>query len=98
VMTVPTGLFMLAVLLLSIYPIWKDLRPSYAVYVGLSVFLPAWGGPIQGMVRFSVVLFPVFMLFALWGKRKWFNLLYASLALIFLAVYVLLYIRGIFLG
>ena len=94
----PTGIFMLTVLLAILYPIWKHLRPSYAIYVALATLLPAWGGPIVGLTRFSVVMFPVFMMFGIWGKHKWFNLLYASISLMLLAIYVLMYTRGTFLG
>lgn len=98
IITVPMGIFALILGLLLIYPIAKNIRLSYAVYVALSLFLPVWGGPIQGMMRFIIVLFPIYMMLAIWGRHKWVNLIYATVSLMIFCIYTLLYIRGFFLG
>lgn len=97
-LNVPMGLFALILGFSVVYPVAKNIRLSYAVYIALSLLLPFWGGPIVGIMRFTVVLFPIFMMLAIWGRHKWVNLIYATLSLTMFSVYILLYIRGFFLG
>lgn len=98
ILNVPMGIFALILGFSMVYPIAKNLRLSYAVYVALSLLLPFWGGPIIAIMRFTVVLFPIFMMLAIWGRHKWVNLLYTALSLSMFSIYILLYIRGFFLG
>jgi hypothetical protein len=56
---------MIVVLLLGI----RRLRPSYLVYMALSIIVPMSTSSLMSMPRFALVLFPMFALFGLWGER-----------------------------
>lgn len=48
--------------------LWRRLGEGYAIYTLLNILIPANSGS-QSLSRYVLVLFPVFMLLALWGKR-----------------------------
>lgn len=96
--TVPMGLLALILTFMLLVPIARRLRLSYALYVLASILLPLWGGPINSIGRYVVVLFPLFMMLAIWGRNRWVNLTYAAVSLPLLSIYILLYIRWLFVG
>lgn len=57
------------VVLVSI-AIWKRLGTSYALYSLISVAIPMTSGS-GSMSRYALVVFPVFMMLAHWGRRAW---------------------------
>jgi len=46
----------------------RRLGAGYGLYTLLSVLIPTWSS-IGSMIRFAVVLFPVFMVLGDWGRR-----------------------------
>ena len=54
------------------------LRLSYWVYMALSILVPMSTSSLMSMPRFALVLFPMFVVFALWGGRHAFNNLYVA--------------------
>ena len=58
-------------------PVWRNLPREYALYALLMFFAPLFRmttmQPLVSMLRYVLVLFPVFMLWALWGKNVWVN-------------------------
>ncbi len=54
---------MIAVLVLG----FRRLRASYIAYMALSILVPMSTGSLMSMPRFALVLFPIFILFGLWG-------------------------------
>jgi len=82
--------------LLSV-PIARRFRDSYAIYCLVHPLLALYGYT-QGMLRYAAVLFPLFMLLALWGRRPWLNrvLIYTFLPL--QCLLTALYVNWIFIG
>jgi hypothetical protein len=48
---------------------WRKLKPSYIAYMSLSILVPMSTSSLMSMQRFALVLFPMFAILALWGKR-----------------------------
>ncbi|MDX2004735.1 MAG: mannosyltransferase family protein [Meiothermus sp.] len=48
---------------------WRRLGASYGVYCILSLLIPLWSGT-GSLSRYVVVLFPLFMILGLWGRRS----------------------------
>ena len=58
-------IFMVAILVASI----RVMRPSYAIYTALSIIVPMSTSSLMSMPRFALVLFPLFIILALWGRK-----------------------------
>lgn len=58
-------------------PVWRRLPRAYALYAVVMFLAPLFRmtttQPLVSMLRYVLVLFPVFMLWALWGKNGWVN-------------------------
>ena len=70
---------------------WNRLRPSYIAYMGLSILVPMSTSSLMSMPRFALVLFPMFAILALWGKRPWVNNLIVALFLPMLGLFTVLF-------
>jgi len=92
---VDVGTFILIVML-SI-PMWRRFRDSYSIYCIVHPLLALYGYT-QGMLRYAAVLFPLFMLLALWGRNPWVNrlLLYTFLPL--QCLLTVMFVNWIFIG
>lgn len=65
--------FFLTFLILSIFVFFR-LRKSYGLYCFLALLIPFLTCSLISMTRFTLVLFPVFILLAKWTiKREWLN-------------------------
>ncbi|MBV8727985.1 MAG: hypothetical protein JO233_09370, partial [Candidatus Eremiobacteraeota bacterium] len=60
---------------------WRQLRPSAAAYMALSILIPMSTSSLMSMPRFALVLFPMFTILALWGRRPAINHLIVGLSL-----------------
>jgi hypothetical protein len=69
---------------------WR-LRPSYSVYMALSILVPMSTSSLMSMPRFALVLFPMFVMFALWGARPSVNNAIVALSLPILGLYTVLF-------
>lgn len=78
---------MIGVLLIGI----RRLRPSYTVYMALSILVPMSTSSLMSMPRFALVLFPMFALFALWGSRPAVNNAYVAFSLPLLGLFTVLF-------
>ncbi len=78
---------MLAVLVAGF---WR-LRPSYSVYMALSILVPMSTSSLMSMPRFALVLFPMFVMFALWGARPSVNNAIVAFSLSILGLYTVLF-------
>ncbi len=78
---------MLAVLIASA---WR-LRPAYWVYMALSILIPMSTSSLMSMPRFALVLFPMFMMFGLWGARASVNNAIVAFSLPILGLYTVLF-------
>ncbi len=52
---------------------FRRLRPSFTAYMALSILVPMSTSSLMSMPRFALVLFPMFMILALWGGKPWVN-------------------------
>ncbi len=50
--------------------VWKRLGASYGLWVFIGLLLPI-SSATQSLLRYLVVLFPVFMMLGVWTKNKW---------------------------
>jgi hypothetical protein len=94
----PLDMFAFVLVLLLIIPIARRLRESYAVYSFLSVMLPMWSGTSRSMMRYVVVLFPVFMLLGLWGRNKVLDILIKVISIAVLLIYAFGWGQWYFMG
>jgi hypothetical protein len=69
----------------------RALRPSYALYFGASLLVPMSTASLMSMPRFDLVVFPAFMLLALWGRRPVVNSAIVSLSLTLLGVFTVFF-------
>jgi hypothetical protein len=52
---------------------FRRLRPSFTAFMALSILVPMSTSSLMSMPRFALVLFPMFVILALWGGRSWAN-------------------------
>ncbi len=69
----------------------KRLRPSFSAYMALSILIPMSTSSLMSMPRFALVLFPMFVIFALWGNRTWVNNAIVAFSLPLLGLFTVLY-------
>jgi hypothetical protein len=77
--------------------IWRRLGESFAVYSLLSLLIPSASG-LGSMTRYILVIFPVFMLLGLWGRRP---LLDRALTIGFstlLGVFTVIFVNWLFIA
>ncbi|MGH7729581.1 MAG: mannosyltransferase family protein, partial [Vulcanimicrobiaceae bacterium] len=67
------------------------LRPSLVAYMLLSILVPLSTSSLMSMPRFALVLFPMFMVLALWGKRPSFNNAIVAFSLPLLGLFTVLF-------
>jgi hypothetical protein len=57
--------------------VWQTLPREYALYAGLMFLTPLFRmttmQPLVSMIRYVVVLFPVFIVWGRWGRNPWVN-------------------------
>ena len=70
---------------------FRTLRPSYAWYFAASLLMPMCTASLMSMPRFVLVVFPAFMLLALWGRRPWVNSALVSFFLPVLGLFTVLF-------
>lgn len=77
---------------------WKKrVRWSYLLFALLCFLLPVSSGTFTGLPRYVLVLFPLFIGFAL-VKNKWIKILYCVVGFVLLLLFFLLFSRGYFLA
>lgn len=70
---------------------WRRLRPSYVAYMGASILIPISTSSLMSMPRFALVLFPMFVLFALWGGKPNVNNAIVAFSLPLLGLFTVLF-------
>jgi mannosyltransferase PIG-V len=70
---------------------FRSLRPTYALYFAASLLVPMSTASLMSMPRFDLVVFPAFMLLALWGRRPVVNSAIVSLSLTLLGVFTVFF-------
>jgi hypothetical protein len=80
-------LLMIGILIAGI----RRLRPSYSIYMALSILIPMSTASLMSMPRFALVLFPMFAVMALWGERPTVHNAIVSFSLPLLGLYTVLF-------
>lgn len=70
---------------------WRKLKPSYIAYMALSILIPMSTSSLMSMPRFALVLFPMFAILALWGKRPSVNNAIVAFSLPLLGLFTVLF-------
>lgn len=77
---------------------WRErIRRSYLLYAMLAFLIPASTGTFSGLPRYTLVLFPLFMVLGLPRMHR-FATFYRIVSPILLGILLLLYSRGYFVG
>ena len=75
---------------------WKRIPLHYALFsLGLALFtlsFPQSAEPLSSQPRYMLILFPVTVIFALWGKRPRFDQLFLTFSLPLLALNIIIFI------
>jgi hypothetical protein len=69
----------------------RRLRPSFSAYMALSILIPLCTSSLMSMPRFALVLFPMFVMLALWGGRSWVNSAIVAFSLPLLGLFTVLF-------
>jgi len=70
---------------------FRTLRLSYSLYFAASLLVPMSTASLMSMPRFVLVIFPAFMLLALWGRNPVVNSAIVALSLPLLGLFTVLY-------
>lgn len=74
---------------------WKILRPSYRVWLGLNWLLFVSTSFVLSVPRYTLTLFPIFIVMGAIAKRNWpLRLAFACWSLLFLALFTSFFVRG----
>jgi Gpi18-like mannosyltransferase len=69
----------------------RKLKLSYIAYMALSILVPISTSSLMSMPRFALVLFPMFVILALWGSRPAVNNAIVALSLPLLGLFTVLF-------
>ena len=72
---------------------FRTLRFSYWLYMALSLIVPMSTSSLMSMPRFALVLFPMFALLAVWGRRPVFNNAIVAFSLPLLGLFTVLFVN-----
>lgn len=92
-------LLILFFVLISIIFIWRKLRKSYALYMGLSLIAPLSTGTLMSINRYVLILFPFYILMALWSeKNSCFEKIYPLVSILIFSLYIILFVNNYWAG
>jgi hypothetical protein len=77
---------------------FRKLKPSYIAYMALSIIVPMSTSSLMSMQRFALVLFPMFAILALWGKRPSVNNALVAFFLPLLGLFTVLFADWYWIG
>jgi Gpi18-like mannosyltransferase len=76
----------------------RRLKPSYIAYMALSILVPMSTSSLMSMQRFALVLFPMFAILALWGRRPAINNAIVAFSLPLLGLFTVLFADWYWVG
>ena len=83
--------------LISLYFIFKKLRFSYGIYVLLTLFIALSTGTLMSIGRYILVLFPIYIWLSS-IKNRYFQISWAFLSILLLALYTILFVNNYWAG
>ncbi|MFA7318998.1 MAG: hypothetical protein WC022_00130 [Parcubacteria group bacterium] len=90
-------IFFTLLILTMIFLTYKNLSPLYAVFMSLTVLAALTSGTLMSIGRYSLVLFPVFILLAK-VKNKTFQQVWIFSSILFLALDIILFVNNYWAG
>jgi hypothetical protein len=70
---------------------FRVMRRSFAAYTALSILVPMSTSSLMSMPRFALVLFPLFIVLAVWGRRPTVNNAIVSFSLLLLGLFTVFF-------
>ncbi len=79
---------------------WSRVRFSYWILMVVHFLIPMVTGTLQGMPRYGLHMYPVFLILAawVWQQPKWVRVVYFTAAVIAQFVYLAAYVQGYFVA
>jgi hypothetical protein len=79
---------------------WRRIRPSYWLFFVVSIAIPWLTGSFQGMPRYGLHIYPLFLLIALFlsARRPWVQWLYLLVSVTLFFFYTIFFTRGYFVA
>lgn len=77
---------------------FRKLKPSYIAYMALSILVPMSTSSLMSMQRFALVLFPMFAILAVWGRRPSVNNAIVAFFLPLLGLFTVLFADWYWVG
>lgn len=84
---------LLIFIVLGVYAIWK-VPTSIGLFSGLQLVPQILSGSFTSSMRYCVVLFPVMLIWAMWGERRWFHAIYLYVMVILQAILLAHWLAG----
>lgn len=77
--------------------IWRRLGASYALYAIISIVIPSMSGT-GSLSRYALVVFPVFMMLGVWGRRQWLDRTLIIVFSVLLGIFTTMFVNWIFVA
>jgi len=79
------------------FAMWRRLGTGYALFCLLSILIPTTSGT-QSLSRYALVIFPVFMMLAYWGRRAWLDRLILIVFSVLLGILTTVFVNWVFVA
>lgn len=78
---------------------WKKIRVSYWIFFALSILIPMLTGTFQGMPRYGLHIYPLFLVLGMWlqTSKKW-SIVFFAVSAILQIMLLALFSRGYFVS
>ena len=80
--------------LICVIASWIKLRPIYATWLTGNWLLFTGVTFMESVPRYTLTMFPIFMLFAMVGRNRFWNAVISVWSLLFLALFTSVFVRG----
>jgi hypothetical protein len=86
--------------LIAIVWSWQKIRLSYWVFMVIALLIPVSTGTLQGMPRYGLHLYPLFLIYTLWLKdqKNWVRWVWAGVGMGLMFLYLAAFTRGYFVA
>lgn len=91
------NLLILAVVIVLSLVVWRRMGAGYGIYSLLGILIPAESGT-GSLIRYALVIFPIFMILGSWGRRVWLDRMLMIIFPVFLGIFTVLFVNWIFLA
>lgn len=78
--------------------VWRRLNANYALYTALGILVPTASGSTMSLSRYAAVIFPAFLILAVWGRNAWVDRALTVVFCVLLAVLFTVFVNWGFVG